>query len=354
MTDVGLKVSGGSPSVAYQGSIKSDISKNGGVATPIVSIADTDDAAIVLAVGGAPAGSTVPNEIVDVGGQGIQISRNTSITTIDIDNVTLKNNVNAAIAVIDDNSDTFITAGAGSGIDKNTVGAAITVEDGGSPRFAYSGPIKNARPVDGAPTSYLLNVSDVGGSVTLTAPAGSPFIDSGDGIRIADSSADVLVGGAGAIITSSGGQGILIDNGSSGNFAFDNITINKAGSNGVLVNQSPGTATFSNLNINLGGDASGFRAMNSGAINLIDTNTVVTSSTTAPAVSIRDTGPIAIDFAAVSSGVPNATGTALEFLGTSVGQFSVSSSFTVGGSPGTVPNNVSNPAGVTLGGILTP
>ena len=120
------------------------------------------------------------------------------------------------------------------------------------------------------------------------------------------------------------------------------------------MNQSPGTATFSNLNINVGGDATGSRGDNSGAINVVGTNTVVTSSTTAPAVSITDTGPIAMTFTTVSSGVPNATGTALEFLGTSSGDFSLSSTFTVGGSPGTTANNVTNPAGVTLGGILTP
>jgi hypothetical protein len=353
MTDDGLAVVGGNASVSYQGSIKNDVSENGGVSTPIIRIQETTGGTINLAVGGAPSESTVPNEIVDIGGTGIQIIEN-SATAINISNVTLKSSVGSAIAVINDKATTTVTAGAGSGIDKDTVGAAITVENGGSPTFAYTGPITNARPVDGSPTSYLLNVSDVGGAVTLTAPAGSPFIDSGDGINISNASANVVVGGAGAIITSSGGQGILIDNGSSGTFTFNNITIDKAGTEGVLVTQSSGTTTFSNLNINLGGDATGFRATSSGAINAVGTNTVTTSSTTAPAVSIFDTGPIAMTFTTVSSGVSNATGTALEFLGTTTGDFSVSSVFTVGGSPGSVTNNVSNPAGVTLGGILTP
>jgi hypothetical protein len=59
-------------------------------------------------------------------------------------------------------------------------------------------------------------------------------------------------------------------------------------------------------------------------------------------------------FTTISSGVPNAAGKALEFLGTTNGGFTVSSAFTVGGAPGTTVNNVDNTAGVVLGGLLGP
>ena len=282
MTNVGFAVTNGSADIAYQGSIKSDVAENGGVATPIVEIRETTGGTISLASGAAPPGSTVPNEITDIGGDGIVIQQNNA-TTIGIDNVTLKNNVQTAIAVINDTSTTTIKAGAGGGIVKETTGAAITVEGGGSPTFAYTGPITNARPAAGTPTSYLLNVSDtLGGSVTLTSPAGTPFSDTGDGIRINNAAGDVKIAGAGANIASSGAQGILIDNGSSGSFFFQNVTITKAATEGVLINQAPGVSTFQNLNIALGDPAAiGFRASTAGIINANATNTIATASTIA-------------------------------------------------------------------------
>jgi hypothetical protein len=357
MTNVGFAVTKGDANVNYQGSIKSDVSKNGGVVTPIVEIRETTGGTISLASGAAPAGSTVPNEITDVGGDGIVIQQNTG-TVINMDNVTLTKSVKTAIAVINDSSTTNITAGAGSGIDKDTTGAAITVEGGGSPTFAYTGPITNARPAAGTPTSYLLNVSDtLGGSVTLTAPGGSPFTDTGDGVRISNAASDVTITGAGANIASSGAQGILVDNGSSGAFLFRNVTITKAATEGVLINQSPGTTTFENLNITLTDPAAiGFRADTAGIINANGTNNISAASTTQPAVRIEDSGPIAMSFETISSGVPNATGAALEFLGGTNGGFSVSSAFTVGGAPGSKANNVvdTTGGGVIYGGLLGP
>jgi hypothetical protein len=199
-------------------------------------------------------------------------------------------------------------------------------------------------------------VSDtLGGSVTLTSPAGTPFTDTGDGIRINNAASDVTITGAGANIASSGAQGILIDNGSSGSFLFRNVSITKAASEGVLINQAPGAASFENLNITLTDPAAiGFRADTAGIINANSTNTISTASTTQPAVRIEDSGPIAMTFTTISSGVPNAAGKALEFLGTTNGGFTVSSAFTVGGAPGTTVNNVDNTAGVVLGGLLGP
>lgn len=355
MTNVGFAVTKGSADISYQGSIKSDVASNGGVATPIIQIRQTAGGSIALSSGAAPAGSTVPNEITDIGGDGIVIEQNIG-TTIDIDNVTLKSNVKTAIALIDDQSITTITAGAGEGIVKDTNGAAITVQLG-SPEFAYTGPITNSRPAAGATTSYLLNVSDTtGGKVTLTSPLGLPFTDTGDGIRISNAAGEVTVTGAGANIASAGAQGILIDNGSSGTFLFRNITITKAANEGVLINQSPGsTSTFENLNITLGeAGAIGFKADTAGSINANAINTISTASTTQPALLIEDSGPIAMNFATIDSALPNATGKALQFLGTTNGAFSVGSAFTVGGSPGTTVNNVDNSAGVTLGGLLAP
>ncbi|MFM9059521.1 MAG: hypothetical protein ACKOSQ_10420 [Planctomycetaceae bacterium] len=348
MTTVGFEVDGngpvGGPQVDYQGGI-TNVVPQGSSAGPLVNITNTDGATVNLAVGSAPAGSTVPNQISDNGGQGIRLSKNTNASAINIDNVSLTNNAQAAIGVINDNATTVITAGAGSGIQKTTAGAAITVE-GGAPTFTYSGPITNARPAAAGPSSFLLNVSDIaGGSVTLLSPPGSPFIDTGDGIQIiGNSGGSVLV--QGAQITSAGAQGILINNNSGGDFAFNNLTIDSASSAGVLINDSPTSATtFSNLNITLANStAIGFQANNSGPITSTDTNTITAAATTLPAVQIIDSGPLDLTFSTVSSAVAPGTNAAMIFGGSSNGTFNVTSLFSVSGTKGTVAADVTGDA----------
>jgi len=353
MTTAGFTIAGaaaGPLDVDYQGSITNDTALNGGAVAPIVYIADTAGGTINMATGGGAAGSTVPNQISDTGGSGIQIVNNAATTNINIGNVSLTNNVQTAIAVVDDNSTTTITAGSGTGIVKPTNGAAVSVL-GGAPTFAYTGPITNGLPATGATSSYLLSVANTtGGKVTLTAPD-TPFLDTGNGITINNAGGDVTVDGVGAKITSAGGQGILIDGGSSGDFLFKNMTILGATNAGVLINNAPGSTTFEGLNINLtAATAVGFQANNAGAITaLVGANSITNASTSQAAVEITGSGPLDMSFASIASGNITATPgspTALMF-DTSPGTFSVTSQFTTGGSPGSTAN-VTNDGGTTV------
>lgn len=354
MTTAGFAIDGaaaGPLDVNYQGSITNDTTLNGGAVAPIVYIADTQGGTINLATGGGAAGATVPNQISDTGGSGIQITNNAAATTIAIGNVSLTNSVQTAIAVVDDNATTTITADAGTGIVKPTNGAAISVI-GGSPTFDYIGPITNGLPTTGATSSYLLSVADTtGGSVTLTAP-GTPFIDTGNGISVNNAAGDVTLAGAGAKITSAGGQGILIDGASStGNYLFSNATILGATSAGVLINGAPGSTEFQNLTINLpSATAAGFVATNAGSITATaGTNSITTASSSRPAVELRGSGPIDMSFTTITSAnttTTPATPTALIF-NTSPGTFNVTSGFTIGGAAGTTAN-VTNDGGTVV------
>jgi hypothetical protein len=354
MTNGGLVVTaaGAGPlDLDYQGTITSDTALNGGAVSPIVYIADTAGGTINVATGGAAAGATVPNQISDTGGSGIQITGNAAATAINIGNVSLKNNVQTAIAVVDDAATTTITADYGTGIVKQTNGAAISVL-GGSPTFSYTGPITNGLPATGATTSYLLSVANTtGGSVTLTAPD-TPFIDTGNGITINNAGGDVTVGGVGSKITSAGGQGILIDGaGSSGKYLFQNTTILGASNAGVLINGAPGSTEFEGLTVNLtAANAVGLQATNAGPITaLLGANSITNASTSQAAVEITGTGPIDMTFTSIASGNITATPaspTALMF-DTSPGTFNVTSQFLVGGSPGST-SNVTNDGGTTV------
>jgi hypothetical protein len=345
MTNGGLVVTdpGAGPlNLDYQGSITSDTSKNGGAVSPIVYIADVQGGTLNIATGGGAAGSTVANSVSDTGGSGIQIVANAAGTTIDIGNVSLTDNAQTAISVVDDASTTFITADAGTGIQKKTNGAAISVV-GGTPTFTYDGPITNELPAADGTTSYLLSVADTtGGSVTLTA-SGSPFSDTGNGISVNNAGGAVTLNGLGATIASSGAQGILIDGpASTGTYLFTNVSITNASQAGVLINGAPGSTEFRNLNIALDQDsATAFQAVSSGPITAnVGSNTIINESASQAAVDISGSGPLDVNFSSIQSGntsaVP-ASPTALMF-DTSPGTFNVTSLFTVNGSAGTTAN----------------
>jgi len=345
MTDRGLVITGtgaAALNLDYQGSITSDTSLNGGAVSPIIYIADVQTGAINIATGGGAIGSNVPNAVSDTGGSGIQIVTNAVGTTINIGNVSLKDNAQTAISLFNDDSTTTISADSGKGIQKATNGAAISVI-GGSPSFEYIGPITNGLPNAGGTTSYLLSVAGtLGGDVTLTA-TGSPFVDTGNGISINDAGGDVTIAGLGASIASSGAQGVLIDGpNSTGTFLFTNVTITDASQAGVLINQAPGSTEFQNLNIKLAqASATGFQAVSSGQIIAsVGSNTIANASTTQAAVDIVGSGALNLNFSGIESGnttiVPG-TPTALMF-NTSPGSFNVTSIFTVGGVAGSTAN----------------
>ena len=350
MTTAGLVVDNSKVNVSYQGSLVSDVATNGGSVVPLILLASNTSATIDIATGGAPSGSTVPNPVSDTGGQGIRISGNDSDTAITIGNVSLKDNQDAAIAVISgDQSTTTVSAGTGFGIIKSTPGAAIAVE-GSAPTFHYDGPITN-NPAAPAPPAYLLSVANnSGGSVSVFGN----LVDTGDGIQVVGN-VGTSVSVDGASITSRGAQGILIVNNSPSTGSevinFTNTTITGASAAGVLIQKSTVTTTFGNLNIDLDEpSAVGFQAIDSGAIFSNFNNSVATTSTTAPAVSIVNTGLIAMTFNNVSSAVPAGTNAAMDFTNSN-GSFDVLSQFLVSGTAGTEAADVSPvppPVTVTL------
>jgi hypothetical protein len=257
----------------------------------------------------------------------------------------------------DDNATVRIAQDGGSGILKQTNGAAISVL-GGAGDFAYFGGITNGLPQTGATSSYLLSVAGTtGGSVTIQAPGGggTPFIDTANGISIRNANGDVNVFG-GARLSGTTPQGILIDGELGGTFEFDDIVITGATNEGVLINGTggvgfAGTARFNSLAINLPADARGFVASNSanaGSINIGDLSSITTASTTAPAIVLDNILDVQATFTTVTSGVPNAAGTAIDIAAGTGGLLDITSAFTVGGAAGTVANNVNNAGTITV------
>jgi hypothetical protein len=272
MTKAGFAVNGGDPNVDFSGQITNNVATNGGFVSPVVNIQNTSGGNINLAVGSAPSGSTVPNGIVDTGGTGIQIANNSG-GTINIGNAKLNDNVPTAINVV--NSDATITV-TDSAIAKTTPGAAINV-DGGSPVFAYNGTIANTQ-------GNILHVNGtLGGSVTITAPPGSPFTETGNGIHVENAASDVTVTGANI---NSKQEGILVEN-SSGTNTFDDITITGAVTAGVSLQNNTGSANFNNLSVTTN-NATGFLATNNSQINVTGNSRI--TSTAAPALKVQNTG----------------------------------------------------------------
>jgi hypothetical protein len=354
MNNTGLLVQGNNNAkIDYQGSITSNVATNGGVATPIIDVLGNSGSEINVAFNGPLPGGTVPNAVTDIGGQGIVIEANDSNTDINIGNVTLVDSAVTAIQATNDFATTKISQDAGQGITKSTNGAAVAVS-GGAPTFAYQGQIQNAFATTPATSSYLLSVSDtIGGSVTIQAPAGSPFLDTANGISIQDANGDVIVSG-GAQLSGKTAQGIIIDGNSAGQFEFDNVVITGATNEGVLINGSlfSGSATFNSLDINLAGTAArGFVASNSasaGTIVIQDLSRIQTASTTVPSLILDNILNTTASLTTAASGVPNATGTAIDIGAGTGGNVTVTSQFTVGGTPGTVANNVQNAGTATV------
>jgi len=354
----GMRVSGDSTAAFvanYNGSIKTSAAEN------VLLIDNMTGGQVNVAVGTAPAGSTVPNEVTATGGGGIRLLSNTDNTAINVDNVSLANTSGDAILVEDDNAVTLIRAGNGTGISRAATGAAVSVV-GGGPQFTYAGPITNARAAGSTSPSYLLSVegANVNARINLLSPTGKPFTDSGDGILVSAAAAGSEITVLGATINSSGATGILASQ-SSGSLDFRNISISGASVAGVslLENQAGLSANFTGLNIALSGpNAAGFLASsNTGAnfnINVLGAaNTIATASSSSPAVTIEAApanGAAAMNmtFATISSGEAAGSASALEFGPSTSGVFTITGSFLVGG--GTVQGttaDITNAGGAT-------
>jgi hypothetical protein len=236
MNNTGFRVDGldstgatksGNANINFSGSLTSDIASNGGVPSPIIDINNLGSAGskINLASTGAPSGSVVPNQILDIGGDGIVIEANDAgpaspdETEINIGSTTLVSSVNTAIAVLDDDSKTRIDTVPNttasplftSGIIKNTDGAAIAIA-GGSPDFTYFGTILNEPPA-GIGLGYITQIGGVSNAtISISGPGNTPLDGQGDGVFINNVSGATTVNMVGLDLTGTGSTGILVQN----------------------------------------------------------------------------------------------------------------------------------------------
>ena len=327
MTIGGFVVDKGTATVNYQGSITSDTLTNGGAVNPLIYIKNTEGAIINLAVGNAPLTSEVQNEISDTGGTGIVIENNSvsTISRISIGNVSLTSSSGNAITLESDKSTTIISQGTGSGIIKRTSGNAVSVNKG-APNFSYFGTIINARETSSTIPSHLLTIKETspGGSVVLSAPPGTPFDETGDGIYI-----DNLTGGNvevnRATIESSGPAGILVTNVNSANtvLTFREIEIKAATSAAIQTLQNPQIKemNFNNLSITVTGvNTQGILVEDTAAaIKIEGSSSLNVGSTTLAAISVNAidlsgrSSTMAMQFSSIISGVPAAASNAMVF-----------------------------------------
>lgn len=382
--------SGGDVNIDYSGSITNNINNNGNVETLLVSIIGKTGGEVNLAATSTPSGATVENQILDVGGQGIQIAENASGTRINMANVTLAESENTAIFVYDDSSTTNIRSKATStynfGITKSDGDAAISIQ-GGSPTFTFFGTIDNSPPSGG--NNFL---ADIRGDViamnnpviNISGPGLTPLNDSADGINI-----NTVTGGTitmnGLNLTGTADIGINVDN-TTATLAFANTNIGGATEYGILLENSTADATFENTTINL--DAAGvvagiglgkgaatytgdidflslnattaqngttFLALSADSITISGPSSLTSTSTVSPVIDVTAT-TLDISLTSVSSNlstvIPNPdTGVdvAVELSGT--GTFDISDSFLIDGNAGSdaVPGgNIRSSGGVIV------
>jgi hypothetical protein len=342
--------------IDFSGSITSNFANNGGVASPIIDISGRTGGTINIALGGAPAGSVVPNAVTDINGGGIVIEGNTGGTN-NIGNVTLSGtsatgDTRTAIAVLNDRSTTNISQDSGTGIFKRSNGAAILVA-GEAPKLNYQGAIDNGFPTAALASSYLLNVEGTLGSsnVTLQANPGAPFRDSANGILIHDTAGNVNLFG-GMILSGATPTAIQIDGVASGNYVFDNVQITGATDAGVLIFGAPyiGSTTFNSLSATLSGpNARAFVASNTaagGSVNIEGTTNLTTSGTAGVVINMSKITALDATINQVTASGLTTSGTAIIFDDTG-GTLDLAN-FTVGGAPGTEATNISNTGAPTV------
>ena len=289
--------SGGNVNIDYYGSISNNINQNGNFETLLVSVAGRTGGTINLAATSAPPGTTVANQILDIGGQGILILENAGGTT-NIGNVTLADSKNTAIFVQNDQSTTNITT-----VDTSTYAYGITKSDGdsaifineGTPTFNFFGTIQNAPPASG--NNFITDIRDItGGNINITGPGTFPLNDSADGVFIVNAQ-DATIAITGLNSTGNGTNGIRVDN-SASIITFTNSRVTGAAVNGILLDSNSGAAngviTFENTFINLVSATNGIRLVdNTNTSDYLFSNTLINMSAAgAHGVLLENTGPV--------------------------------------------------------------
>lgn len=288
--------SGGDVDIDYYGSISNNINQNGNFETLLISVAGRTGGTINLATTSAPLGTTVANQILDIGGQGILILENTGGTT-NIGNVTLADSKNTAIFVQNDQSTTNITT-----IDTSTYAYGITKSDGdsaifindGTPTFNFFGTIQNAPPAAG--NNFITDIRDItGGNINITGPGTFPLNDSADGVFI-DNAQNATIAMTGLSSTGNGTNGILVQD-STSIITFTDTRITGAAVNGILLDSNsgaaPGVITFENTFINLASATNGIRLVdNTNTSPYLFSNTLINMGAAGSrGVLLENTGP---------------------------------------------------------------
>ena len=359
--------SGGSANIDFHGTITNNTTENGNFSSVLIAVLGTTDetdpltgvteaGTINLAATATPIGATVPNQILDVGGQGIFIADNNNPlgparTTINIGNTTLANTTPTAIAIEDDFANTTITAVAtpdyAYGITKTSGNATIGI-NGGGPIFSFNGTINNG--LSPLPNGPIIGIRDVTrATIQIAGPGLTPLLSNAGGVEILDvTGSDISITGADlrgntpagflvqnaestvitatdTRITGATQQGVLLENlnnstvatfnglevalnntgnvgvefrnsTTNGNVSFLNTTITGATSQGILLTDTTASTTiFDGLEINLtSGTARGFEAVNAGDVYTTGTtNTIANASTTLAAIYIDGTTTLA-------------------------------------------------------------
>ena len=368
----------GNANINFSGSLTSDVASNGGVPSPIIDINNMAGGTINLASSGAPSGSFIPNQILDVGGDGVVIELNETPTNINIGSMTLVNSVNTAIAVLNDDSTTKIETVPNttasplytSGIVKNTDGSAIVI-NGASPEFEYFGTISNTPPA-GIGLGYLTQIAGVADAkITISGPGNAALSGNGDGIFINNVTGDSIIDMKGISLTGEGSTGILVTNSTTTaptatenyGFNFSNVLIGGVTgptAQGVLLSGNTATTTLNNIDISLpGASADAIRAVDAGIVLATGANTLFTASTTNSAIYAEGSTeftsggatPTVLNFVSVESdnvntaATPTTTPRAITIAdGTPSGLINITGDFTVGGIGGTA-DNIENAAG---------
>tara|TARA_Y100000385_G_scaffold286411_1_gene348366 strand:- start:3220 stop:6492 length:3273 start_codon:yes stop_codon:yes gene_type:complete len=288
--------SGGDVDIDYYGSISNNINQNGNFETLLISVAGRTGGTINLAATSAPPQTTIANQILDIGGQGILILENAGGTT-NIGNVTLADSKNTAIFVQNDQSTTNITT-----IDTSTYAYGITKSDGdsaifinqGTPTFNFFGTIQNAPPASG--NNFITDIRNItGGDINITGPGTFPLNDSADGVFI-DNAQNATIAMTGLSSTGNGTNGILVQD-STSIITFTDTRITGAATNGILLDSNSGAAagviTFENTFINLTSATNGIHLVdNTNTSPYLFSNTLINMGAAgARGVLLENTGP---------------------------------------------------------------
>ena len=341
--------SGGSANIDFHGTITNNTAENGNFSSVLIAVLGTTDNAgdagtINLASTATPIGAIVPNQILDVGGQGIFIAENNSAgsprTNINIGNTTLANTTPTAIAIENDFANTSITAVAtpdyAYGITKTSGNATIGI-NGGGPIFSFNGTINNGlSPLPNGPIIGIRQVADA--DIQIAGPGLSPLLSNAGGVEILEvTNSDISITGADLrgnipasfLVRDTSGattitatdtriigatqQGVLLDDlkgttlatfdgldvalnntgsvgveyrnsSNNGDVTFSNTIITGATSQGVLLTDTAGgggTTIFEGLEINLtSGTARGFEAVNAGDVYTTGTTNTIVNAST--------------------------------------------------------------------------